>query len=703
MGKINKRILSYLAGSVMMASGSQVMANTDATSMLEQFGLPYEVSNSNDHEAEYALALQRKLTLDTPIIHTNFVGSHNAYNSAINGIIYWPQQVIPIDSQLYEGIEWIELDVKTYQNYWDLITGDESDPVVCHGGFCDTPFYDDIPLDGVLEQISNWADAQEQNGSDRTAIIYIETNLDESGEYDILLKSLVGEIGADRIYTPEDYRNDFPEGEYFSHSAVDFPATELTRQHILNKGKRIALYFSGYDGGDYHEVMDYMFKNDGGLHSYRVWEQDGFPTSNDELDITGSDIIEYWQAGKSAVNLHNIWGNDGRMDVDARWSWNEGEPNDNNGEDCAELRTTYDHNRWNDQSCSDVQRVACKNSLTGDLYSKDMAVIEGQWAISQNAVAWSGGEQACQALGAGWHFDTPRNAMENLALGNIAYDAGESRIWLNYSDTLEEGVFKVGSYASEWLDRDNPGGSDSVVFGSGDWEHIELHHDEGNIFCEDGAVGFDARRISDGMAASETGQILLLNSWANGLVCIDTDNGGECDDYEVRFHFTDQACITNQPAATGSAVGSSAYDTYVWEFRDDNKLQFRHSNWGDTDYTWWGLEDGACLDYVGDGEFTVVDCKDVDHKFYFDSGKLQFKRDSWGGNWNPWGLSGGACYTYTGDGNFGSVACDSADAGWEYDSQGHLLWASNPWNLQGGACFGYKSNGDFEFTGCEEN
>lgn len=697
MGNINKRILSYLAGSIMAASGTQVMADTDAFAMLEKFGLPYEASNSNDHESEYALALQRKLTLDTPILYTNFVGTHNSYNSSDNSMIYWPQQEIKIDKQLYEGIEWLEIDVHTYTNYFFQ----ESDPVVCHGGFCDAPFFDDVSLNTILDQVADWADAQEANGSDRTAIVYIESGLDESGEYDILLKSLIGEIGADRIYTPDDYRDDFPTGEYFSHAGVDFPAKELTRQHILNKGKRVALYFSGYDGSDYHDVLDYVFKTSGELHSYRVWEKDGVPTSDDVLNISGADIIEYWQAGKSAVNLHDVNTNDGRMDVDASWSWNTGEPNDRYGEDCAEMRTTYDHNRWNDQSCSDVQRVACKNTLGSNLYSKDMNEIEAQWAISQDSVTWSGGEQACQTLGAGWHFDTPRNAMENQALANAANEYGESRIWLNYSDTVEEGVFKIGSYVTQWLDRDNPGGSDSAVFGSGDWEHIDQHYSEGNISCDEGSVGLDARRISDGVAASETSQILLLNSWASGLVCIDTDNGGNCDDYEIRFHFTDPACVTGEQALSGSAVGTPTNDTYVWEFREDNKLQFRHTNWGDTNYNWWGLEDGACLDYVGDGEFTVVDCADVDHKFYFDNGKLQFKRDSWSGDWNPWGLSGGSCYTYTGNGNFGAVACDSADAGWAYDNEGHLLWASNPWNLSGGACFGYKGSGDFEFDDCQ--
>jgi len=139
---------------------------------------------------------------------------------------------------------------------------------------------------------------------------------------------------------------------------------------------------------------------------------------------------------------------------------------------------------------------------------------------------------------------------------------------------------------------------------------------------------------------------------------------------------------------------------YTWIFRDDGRLQFRRSEWGEN-WTPWGYDDGACFDYFGDDVFADDDCDDVTHTFVLHAdGRLQMKKDEWGGDWNPWGLSGGACFTYLGDDEFGLVACNRDDGDWVLNDRQQLEWSSNPWDLNGGACFNYAGDSEFAFEGC---
>ena len=80
-----------------------------------------------------------------------------------------------------------------------------------------------------------------------------------------------------------------------------------------------------------------------------------------------------------------------------------------------------------------------------------------------------------------------------------------------------------------WLDRDNPSGT-------GDYEDINAHVREGKLGCSD-PVNIQCRRISDGVDAAETGEILTCDT-SYGFKCKLDDNNGSCSDYEVRFYCT---------------------------------------------------------------------------------------------------------------------------------------------------------------------
>ncbi|WP_281560957.1 lectin-like protein [Thalassomonas sp. RHCl1] len=425
-----------IAMAVAGTSVQSATAATDAGAMLQQFGLEYDINNTSDPQAKYAMELQRRLMLDVPIYYTSFLGTHNSYNSEAYNIDLWPQQEMTVKGQMNEGVEWIELDV---HHVWT--TG--LDLNFCHGEFC---YLDSVNSHSILDDLREWAEEMNEQNTTRTAVIYIESDLEDSEYYTDLRNQLNSRVGAEHIYTPTDYKNDFPgDANVGADKATSFPESELTRQHLLNKGKRYVIYFSGYSGSDNHNVLDWIFENPGSLNGSRVWEKDGYPTSSSTLNITGSDLIGYWQDGKSVIGLHDVHTDDGRFRENAQWSWNDGEPNDaHSGEDCAELRTDYADNRWNDAACSNSRRAACKWT-GGDLYSKDNSVIYNLWSLSATSTTWAGAEQACQTLGSGWNFEVPRNAIENAVLAGIADEAGETKVWLNYTDSTQEGVFTTPS------------------------------------------------------------------------------------------------------------------------------------------------------------------------------------------------------------------------------------------------------------------
>lgn len=81
---------------------------------------------------------------------------------------------------------------------------------------------------------------------------------------------------------------------------------------------------------------------------------------------------------------------------------------------------------------------------------------------------------------------------------------------------------------SAWLDRDDGGTGDN------DNETINKHTNEGSLDCDE-VVDVEARRVADQLDATQTGQILTLDT-TTGLKCkYSLQSNYRCDDYEVRY------------------------------------------------------------------------------------------------------------------------------------------------------------------------
>ena len=117
---------------------------------------------------------------------------------------------------------------------------------------------------------------------------------------------------------------------------------------------------------------------------------------------------------------------DGRLAAGI-WSWNSGEPNNVNNEDCA---SQWGNGRWNDARCSNYYAFACEDD-------------NRNWAVSASQGQWSYGISACSSLGGSYAFSTPSNSQDNEKLKIAKAAMGYSTVWLNHNDQASEGVWST--------------------------------------------------------------------------------------------------------------------------------------------------------------------------------------------------------------------------------------------------------------------
>jgi hypothetical protein len=103
--------------------------------------------------------------------------------------------------------------------------------------------------------------------------------------------------------------------------------------------------------------------------------------------------------------------------------WAVGEPNDLNGEDCAEI---HPNGLLNDASCAKVRKFACNRSSSGE------------WVESGAEGPWNG-TPLCPP---GFAFTFPKNGQEQQAL---AAQIGKT-VWVNLNDREQEGRFVGASF-----------------------------------------------------------------------------------------------------------------------------------------------------------------------------------------------------------------------------------------------------------------
>ncbi len=407
-----------------------------------------DVDNYQGSWIDRALSMQRDLGDFTPLGQATFLGTHNSYNSAAysSAVRYVdPNQSRSIRDQLRMDVRALEFDLHTYFSmqgwFWDW--GKEL--LLCHGqdNHAGCSSYDRTFSQG-LREIRDWLDQPENR--DEVILLYLEDHID-GGWYDDAITDLDHYLG-DGIYRPEG-------------SGCQGIPMDQSRSEILARGKQVILvtdgcangfsswvhggvgdYTHGYPttsvedlGGYPHCATDQFNRAFQDQHILRI-NEDRTNLSNTFSDpgepITPAALRTMMQCGINLAGMDKLTPWDGRLKA-AVWSWNRGEPNNaGSGEDCAEHLFS---GRFNDASCSTQRRFACKKPGSHD------------WYITADAGSWSEGEQLCRNETNGSHrFSVPTHGFDNEKLKEAkAYHGSVGKVWLNYSDRMNEGEWVPGN------------------------------------------------------------------------------------------------------------------------------------------------------------------------------------------------------------------------------------------------------------------
>ena len=474
-----------------------------------------------------------------PIADIVRLGTHNSYNSSAyqNGYVRYidPQQIHTIGEQLNMGARFIELDI-----HWKLNSSNSRyDYLLCHGGFCSGT---DRYLTEGLTDINTWLDAN----PDEVVILYVE---DHSGSASTKLYDRFSSTGiANKIY---------PSG-----GCKPIPG-DLTNADVLGAGKQVILWKDGRDGSPAcYEGADQRFSNIshtslGGLT--RVWEDatvigELFDNAADSR-IDAADVTNFVSQGINIINLDDMSATDGRNER-ILWSWNPGEPNNANNEDCAMQMGS--NGRWSDVSCSLSAAYACQN------------IVSGEWALGARQGVWDIGASVCAELGDDYRFSAPVNPATNDSLKALA--AGEN-VWIALNDQGVEGDWAMPSF---------------------DYRHLQDKRSNLCMVIANGAVA--GNPLTTGSCSSKFNNDKWLHEQATGLLrsqqgslCASTDSqtveGAElvartCDEHDasqkfvLKGHSIRLASNPNLAVATFSAgaeakvglVSATTADNLQWKF-----------------------------------------------------------------------------------------------------------------------------------------
>lgn len=474
----------------------------------------------------------------TPIIDTVRLGTHNSYNSSAhqNGYPRYidPQQIHTIYEQLNMGARFIELDI-----HWKLnMSNYRYDYLLCHGGVCSGS---DRYLTEGLSDINNWLNAN----PNEVIILYVE---DHSGPARTKLYDRFESAGiAGKIY-PSGGCNPIPQ--------------DLTYADVLGSGKQIILWKDGRDDSPAcYDSVDTRFSNIshtslGGLT--RVWEDATvigaiFDNAGDSR-IDATDVAYYRDNGINIINLDDMSATDGRNEQ-ILWSWNNGEPNNANNEDCAmQLGST---GRWNDANCTSSARHACQDSVTGE------------WTLGLQNSAWENGPASCTALGSNYRFAVPFNPQSNASLHDIS---NGQNVWIALNDMGIEGDWAAPSFEYRHLQNGQSKLCLAIDGGAADGHAIKSSSCSSN-FNNDKWL----HEQQTGLVRSQKGTICLSTDGQNysgaRLVARNCDQYDSNQQFVLLGHSIRPASNTSLSVdAFGNGVGS---DIGLWDSHSNTNQQWK--------------------------------------------------------------------------------------------------------------------------------
>lgn len=372
----------------------------------------------------HALRLQRELQADLPLNQLTVLGGHNAFNNSTDGYLF-PNQQYSITDQLRLGARALALDVHWYNRTMRLCHG-QGDHTGC------APL--DRPFHLIVEELNQWL--RKAENSQEVVFLDMETYTD-GHEADLVAP--INTYLADLVYRP----SMMPAGRLPTLNEIRASGKRLVISGGNDGGSNLfILSFAGWPGWPSSYVKNFVaspcgYNVNGGFSAidptyngvavrYSVSEDSTVygPFWNGPAEsgvISNDKLRELTACHITGVSLDQITPDKIQHAV---WSWDGGEPNNWNNEDCAEM---WGNGRWNDAACGNVRRYACRNNAN-----------PADWRLSSGSGDWANGVNQCAREFAGYRFDVPRTGYENQKLKTVAQ--GQS-VWLNLSDSAVEGVW----------------------------------------------------------------------------------------------------------------------------------------------------------------------------------------------------------------------------------------------------------------------
>ena len=417
-----------------------------------------DVTSFSESQTARALSLQRKLGGSQPFNHVAWLGAHNSYNTAQesqgSGLAGW-QHSFSLTDMLRMGIRFIDLDVHADAT---------SHIQVCHTLSKMACPIGSRPLAYALREIRDWLVA---NPSE-FVFIYVQPEWVDSRAQEVAL------IFYNEL--TEEFLSRLELNQLRGDTSSRFPSVNRLRAYgrqVLIYGAYIPMPGSGWPSGEALSVDlhgSWPWWTDNGQSSIKnFWTStearqacewkvldptSGWantyqplpphPTDDRFYSFSGDSSQEpvFWSASPEhvrraqecnvSVGLDPV-GQSGfgpfrdfqELMTASLWSWDTGQPDNWQEEDCAELRS---NGRWNDVRCDSQKRFACRN-LNAPL----------DWQLSATAGTWSQNTERCPS---GYVFSVPRDGAQNAALTRALAASGQTSVWLAYNDRLMEGEWR---------------------------------------------------------------------------------------------------------------------------------------------------------------------------------------------------------------------------------------------------------------------
>ncbi len=372
------------------------------------------------------LAFQRRLGDGLPLSETEFLATHNSFNSAAADPTLShsdSNQQLSLTEQLDIDIRSLELDLHWIPRLERAGGGGVS---VCHGRGADELHVGcttEALVGDVLPEIAAWLDRPENR--DEVLLLYLEDNIGTAEGYVETISALDAAFGT-RIYRPSQTGAD----------CTTLPLT-LTRDGVRAAGAQVVLVGScaaGWGSRVFNWNPSHVESGDtsayrafptcDGTYSRAVYDTrmvryyedstfvataiDPTASSSDvEADMLTPERVRWMsQCGVNLYGFDQLLPGDGRLDA-AVWSWVPGAPDPAEGA-CAVQRSD---GRWVTRPCTERRAVACRTD-------------DGSWVL-RGPVPWEAARGACTSAGAA--FASPRTGYENARLRQTA---GSAEVWL---------------------------------------------------------------------------------------------------------------------------------------------------------------------------------------------------------------------------------------------------------------------------------